>query len=67
LPAVHPIVAAGRSVLALRHVTRHEAVQERIEPLHDRLLEAFLDNVEAAVASGTYRVPGNRRRRAAGI
>ena len=31
------------------------------------VLEAFLDNVEAAVASGTYRVPGNLRRRAAGI
>ena len=26
--------------------------RERIEPLHDRILEALLDNVEAAVASG---------------
>jgi hypothetical protein len=25
---------------------------ERIEPLHDRILEALLDNLEAAVASG---------------
>ena len=32
---------------------KYEAIwQERIEPLHDRVLEALLDNVEAAVASG---------------
>jgi hypothetical protein len=30
----------------------HEAIRaERIEPLHNRLLEAILDNVEAAVAA----------------
>jgi hypothetical protein len=34
-------------------VGRYEAIwRERIEPLHDRILEALLDNVEAAVASG---------------
>jgi hypothetical protein len=34
-------------------VGRYEAIWvERIEPLHDRILEALLDNVEAAVASG---------------
>jgi carbon monoxide dehydrogenase subunit G len=34
-------------------VGRYEAIWcERIEPLHDRVLEALLDNVEAAVASG---------------
>jgi hypothetical protein len=33
-------------------VGRYEAIWcERIEPLHDRILEALLDNVEAAVAS----------------
>jgi hypothetical protein len=26
--------------------------RERIEPLHDRIHEALLDNIEAAVASG---------------
>jgi hypothetical protein len=32
---------------------KYEAIWcERIEPLHDRILEALLDNVEAAVASG---------------
>ena len=32
---------------------RYEAIwRERIEPLHDRILEALLDNVEAAAASG---------------
>jgi hypothetical protein len=32
---------------------RYEAIwRDRIEPLHDRILEALLDNVEAAVASG---------------
>jgi len=32
---------------------RYEAIwRERIEPLHDRILEALLDNLEAAVASG---------------
>jgi hypothetical protein len=34
-------------------VGRYEAIWcERIEPLHDRILEALLDNLEAAVASG---------------
>jgi hypothetical protein len=34
-------------------VGRYEAIWcERIEPLHGRILEALLDNVEAAVASG---------------
>jgi hypothetical protein len=34
-------------------VGKYEAIWcERIEPLHDRILEALLDNVEAAVASG---------------
>jgi len=32
---------------------KYEAIwRERIEPLHDRILEALLDNVEAAIASG---------------
>ena len=32
---------------------KFEAIwRERIEPLHNRILEALLDNVEAAVASG---------------
>jgi hypothetical protein len=32
---------------------RHEAIwRERIEPLHDQILEALLDNIEAAVAPG---------------
>jgi hypothetical protein len=32
---------------------RYEAIwSERIAPLHDLVLEAFLDNLEAAVASG---------------
>jgi hypothetical protein len=36
-----------------RAVGKYEAIWcERIEPLHDRILEALLDNVEAAVASG---------------
>jgi hypothetical protein len=50
-------VADGATVV--RHtlegcaVGRYEAIwRERIEPLHDRVLEALLDNVEAAVASG---------------
>src|SRR6516164_9641717 len=31
---------------------RYEAIwRERIEPLHDRILEALLDNIEAAAAS----------------
>jgi len=49
--------AAGATVL--RHtveghaVGQYEAIwRERIEPLHDLILEALLDNVEAAVASG---------------
>jgi hypothetical protein len=34
-------------------VGKYEAIwRERIEPLHDLVLEALLDNVEAAVASG---------------
>ena len=34
-------------------VGKYEAIWcERIEPLHGRILEALLDNVEAAVASG---------------
>jgi hypothetical protein len=34
-------------------VGRYEAIWcDRIGPLHDRILEALLDNVEAAVASG---------------
>jgi len=34
-------------------VGRYEAIwRDRIEPLHGRILEALLDNVEAAVASG---------------
>jgi hypothetical protein len=34
-------------------VGKYEAIwRERIEPLHDLILEALLDNVEAAVASG---------------
>jgi hypothetical protein len=36
-----------------RAVGKYEAIWcERIEPLHDLILEALLDNVEAAVASG---------------
>jgi hypothetical protein len=32
---------------------KYEAIwREQIRPLHDRILEALLDNVEAAVASG---------------
>jgi hypothetical protein len=49
-------LAAGATVL--RHtvegyaVGKYEAIWcERIEPLHDLILEALLDNVEAAVAS----------------
>ena len=50
-------LADGATVL--RHtlegyaVGRYEAIWcERIEPLHDLILEALLDNVEAAAASG---------------
>jgi hypothetical protein len=50
-------LAEGATVL--RHtlegcaVGKSEAIWcERIEPLHDRILEALLDNVEAAIASG---------------
>ena len=50
-------LAEGATVL--RHTIegyaagKYEAIwRERIEPLHDRILEALLDNVEAAVASG---------------
>jgi hypothetical protein len=42
----------------LRHIVdgwvsgRYEAIwRERIEPLHDLVLEALLDNVQAAIAS----------------
>ncbi len=50
--------AAGAAVL--RHTVegcaagKYEAIwRERIEPLHDLILEALLDNVEAALASGS--------------
>lgn len=50
-------LAEGSTVL--RHVIegcavgKYEAIwRERIEPLHNLILEALLDNVEAAVASG---------------
>lgn len=49
--------AAGTTIV--RHTIegcaagKYEAIWcERIEPLHDLILEALLDNVEAAVASG---------------
>jgi len=49
--------AHGATVL--RHVIegnaqgKYEAIwRDRIEPLHDRILEALLDNVEAAVTPG---------------
>ena len=52
----------------LRHIIegqahgRYEAIwRDRIEPLHDRILEALLDNVEAAVASGIVVRPGGAR------
>jgi hypothetical protein len=42
-----------RYMIEGRAVGRYEAIWcERIEPLHDRILEALLDNVEAAVTSG---------------
>jgi len=45
--------AVVRHMIEGRAVGRYEAIWcERIEPLHDRILEALLDNVEAAVASG---------------
>jgi hypothetical protein len=54
--------AAGATIL--RHTIegsaagKYEAIwQERIEPLHDRVLEALLDNVEAAVAAGDLARP----------
>ena len=50
-------LAEGSTVV--RHVIegctagKYEAIwRERIEPLHDLILEALLDNVEAAAASG---------------
>jgi hypothetical protein len=50
-------LAEGATVL--RHTVegcaagKYETIwRERIEPLHDLILEALLDNVEAAVASG---------------
>jgi hypothetical protein len=50
-------VAEGATVVRHRlegsAAGRYEAIwRERIEPLHDRILEALLDNVEAAAASG---------------
>jgi hypothetical protein len=60
LPAEHwfelePV--EGGTLLRLRVSGRatgkYEAIwSERIQPLHDRILEALLDNVEAAVAAG---------------
>jgi hypothetical protein len=45
-----------RHTLEGRAVGKYEAIWcERIEPLHDLILEALLDNVEAAVASGDGR------------
>jgi hypothetical protein len=42
-----------RHTLEGRTAGKYEAIWcERIEPLHDLILEALLDNVEAAVASG---------------
>jgi hypothetical protein len=42
-----------RHTLEGRAVGKYEAIwRERIEPLHALILEAVLDNVEAAVASG---------------
>jgi hypothetical protein len=42
-----------RHTIEGRAVGRYEAIWcDRIGPLHDRILEALLDNVEAAVASG---------------
>jgi len=42
-----------RATVEGRAVGKYEAIWcERIEPLHDRILEALFDNVEAAVASG---------------
>ncbi len=50
-------VAPADGGAVLRHVIdgradgRYEAIwRDRIEPLHDRILEALLDNVEAAAA-----------------
>jgi hypothetical protein len=52
----------------LRHIIeghahgKYEAIwRDRIEPLHDRILEALLDNVEAAVASDIVVRPGGPR------
>jgi hypothetical protein len=49
----------AHNATVLRHVIegsaagKYEALwHERIEPLHDLILEALLDNVQAAVASG---------------
>ena len=49
----------------LRHVIegqahgKYEAIwRDRIEPLHDRILEALLDNVQAAIASDIMGWPG---------
>jgi hypothetical protein len=54
----------AEAVTVLRHTIegsaagKFEAIwRERIEPLHDRILEALLDNVEAAVAPGARSAP----------
>lgn len=60
LPAEHWFeleLAEGATILRHtvegRAVGKYEAIWcERIEPLHDLILEALLDNVEATVASG---------------
>ena len=45
--------AVVRHVIEGCTVGKYEAIwRERIEPLHDLILEALLDNVEAAPASG---------------
>src|SRR5260370_28274529 len=42
-----------RHTLVGRAAGKYEAIwRERIEPLHDLILEALLDNIEAAAASG---------------
>ena len=42
-----------RHTIEGRAAGKYEAIwRERIGPLHDRILEALLDNVEAAAASG---------------
>jgi|SRR5215813_2899235 len=53
-------VQPSGSVTVLRHTVeghaagRYEAIwSERIEPLHDLIMEALLDNVETEIASGS--------------